>query len=406
MRTIDDIVPPSRRRETESFTNEPSNQPVQRRPRHSDSRFPTATLAVVILIIAAAFGALYYFSSARVEITPDTVSAAIQSSFTATPNTGDLPYQVITVQQVATQTVKSTGTKEENTPASGTITIYNTQSNAQTLIANTRFATTAGLIFRIHKAVKIPGGTASNPGITTVTVYADKPGDSYNVGATSFTIPGFAGTPQENQVYARSSGTMSGGTSGTIPVIDSGVDSQARQALSNALAPSLMASLQSKVPEGYILLDGSATTTFQELSPATASTTDMANVREQGTATGIIFPNAALAKAIAGSITGLDYNSEPVTLLPTSSLKLSASTLPDPNAASFPFVLTGTVSLVYTIDPTRIAAAIAGKTHASAEIALTNYTEVKSATLVLRPFWRTSFPQDPSSITVVVSNPQ
>ena len=43
--------------------------------------------------------------------------------------------------------------KTANSSASGTITIYNTQSSAQTLVANTRFATTAGLVYRIRSAV-------------------------------------------------------------------------------------------------------------------------------------------------------------------------------------------------------------------------------------------------------------
>src|SRR6185369_3882277 len=229
MRTINDIVPPSRRQEPEPLTSSAPRSPRASGPSHS---FPFKTLFAVLIVIALSLGALYYFSSAKVEVTPNTVSAAVQNSFTASANSGDLPYQLISVQKVASQSVKSTGTKAVSTSASGQITIYNTQSKSQKLIATTRFATTAGLIFRIHEAVTVPGGTSAKPGTVKATVYADKPGDTYNVGPTSFTIPGFAGTPLASQVYARSTSAMAGGASGTVPVVDPADEAQAQKALS------------------------------------------------------------------------------------------------------------------------------------------------------------------------------
>jgi len=208
MHTFDDIIPPSRRKEAEeqakSLSREPSPHP----------RFSYITLGVAALVIVASIGALFYFSNAEVDVTPNSVSAAVQSPFTATKSAGALPFEIITAQKTATQSVAGNGTKTVTSFASGNITIYNTQSKAQRLIANTRFATTAGLIFRIHSAVTIPGGSSSKPGSTTVKVYADQAGSSYNVGPTSFTIPGFAGTPQASEVYARSTTAMAGGASG------------------------------------------------------------------------------------------------------------------------------------------------------------------------------------------------
>jgi hypothetical protein len=268
------------------------------------SRFPFATAIAIIVVIVASIGALFYFSSARVEVTANTVSAAVQGSFTAAKSTGDLPFEIITAQKVASQSVKSTGTKAVNTSASGTITIYNTQSKAQKLIANTRFATTAGLIFRIHAPVSVPGGTAAKPGSVNAKVYADQAGSTYNVAATSFTIPGFAGTPQESAVYGRSTSPMAGGSSGNIPVIDAGVEMQAKDALTAALAPDLASSLQTQVPAGYILLPGAATTSFEELEPTQSATAGEADVKEQGTISAIVFPNSALAKAVATSVAG------------------------------------------------------------------------------------------------------
>lgn len=397
MHTFDDIIPPSRRKETESISNNHGKE-----PRHR-SRFPYLTLIIVVMIIAASIGALFYFSSAKIEITPNTISAAVQNSFTANKSGGNLPFEIITAQKTATQGVAGSGTKIVNSSASGTITIYNTQAKAQKLIANTRFATAAGLVFRIHSAVTVPSGTSAKPGSVTAKVFADQVGSSYNVGPTSFTVPGFAGTPQASQVYARSSTAMTGGSSGSVPVVDPATEEKTKNALIAALGPDLASSIQTQVPPGYILLPGAATTTYEELAPTPSETTGQVDVKEQGTITAVVFPNAALASGIASSIAGLGYHDEPLSIASTNDLLLKAASMPGLDASSFSFTLSGTVQLIYTVDSARIAAAVAGETRSAAEVALTNYPEIKRAIITLRPFWRQAFPQDPSSISIVVT---
>ncbi|MHB8710472.1 MAG: hypothetical protein ACYC6X_02915 [Minisyncoccota bacterium] len=405
MRTLNDIIPPSRRKEMEVASNPAiPDKPASRFPGQP-SKFPYATLVAVVVVIAVSVGALFYFSSARVEVTPNSVSAAVQGSFTASQGGDTLTYQIISTQKIATQDVQGSGTKTVHSSASGTITIYNTQAKAQRLIANTRFASPAGLIFRIHAPITIPSGSSTKPGSISVTVYADQVGSSYNIDPTSFTIPGFAGTPLANEVYARSSEAMTGGASGNVPVVDAALDAQTRRALIGALSPDLLASIQTKVPPGYVLLHGAATTTFQALQSTPSSTADKVSVKEQGMITAVVFPNAALAGAIAASIPEWGYRGEPLTMASSSDLLLTALRIPDPNTSSFSFALTGTVSLMYSINQSRIAAAVAGKTRSEAEVALTNYPEIKRAIIILRPFWRQTFSQDPSTISVIVHNP-
>ncbi|MGD0328200.1 MAG: hypothetical protein ABSB00_00600 [Minisyncoccia bacterium] len=404
MYTLDDIIPPSRRKDgpgTPPPLNNNNNRPTVQKPPHQ-FRFPYITLGVIVFIIVVSLGALFYFSSAKIEITPSTVSATVQSSFTANQNNGNLPFKIIATQKTASQSVTSSGTKTVNSSASGTITIYNTQNQSQRLITNTRFATSAGLVFRIHSAVTVPGGTASKPGSITAKVFADQAGDSYNVASTSFIIPGFAGMPQANKVYARSSTAMTGGSSGSVPIVDSATEAKTVSALIAALGSDLSLSIQTQIPSGYVLVPGAATTTYQELTPTPSLTTGMVDVKEQGTMTAVVFPNAALAKAIASSVTGLNYHEEPLTLTSANGLLLAASGgVPDSSASTFSFTIAGTASLVYTVDPVHIAAAVAGETRSAAEVTLTNYPEVKRAVIILRPFWRQTFPQDPSAISVV-----
>ena len=175
MRVLNDIIPPSRRKEADTFINPP--YPSGREPlalsANTPPKFPYLTLIVVALVVAVSIGALFYFSVAKVEVTPNTVSAAVQNSFTANKSSGSLPFEIITAQKIASQSVKGSGSKTVNSSASGTITVYNTQTKAQTLIPNTRFATSAGLIFKIRSSITVPGGTAAAPGSMTTKKYSD-----------------------------------------------------------------------------------------------------------------------------------------------------------------------------------------------------------------------------------------
>lgn len=402
---FDDIIPPSRRREAEPLS-EPSAREVRPSRRAGGSRFPYATMLVVVAVVGISAGSLYFFSSATIEVEPRVASATVQGSFTATQSSGELPFVVITAQKVASQPVKSSGTKTVSTSASGPIVIYNTQSKPQALVANTRFSTPAGLIFRIKAPVSVPAGSVSKPGSITVTVYADQAGSQYNVPASSFTIPGFAGKPQATQVYARSSVAMSGGASGVVPVVDAATAVSARHDLISALDSDIAGSIQGKIPSGYVLLSGAATTTYQELDSTPSSTDGMVDLKVQGTITAVVFPNTALAKAIASSVPGLNYQGEPISLASSTNLQLTPSaSLPSPESPSFTFDLSGVAPLTYTVEKSRIAAAVAGKTRSAAEVALTSYPEIGGAVLVLRPFWKQAFPEDPASIKIIVKNP-
>src|SRR6185437_975549 len=103
MRTLEDIVPPSKRTSPSPAEPPPQAPPPYRRR----SRFPFGTALIVLLVIAVCVGALYYFSSAEVRVTPNSETAAVSGSFTANTGSGDLPFEVVTAQKVATQSVQS-----------------------------------------------------------------------------------------------------------------------------------------------------------------------------------------------------------------------------------------------------------------------------------------------------------
>lgn len=401
MRTLDDIIPPSRRGGGQpSGTGAPSRPGPAARPQKR-SRFPYTLGLVTVLVVGAGIAALIYFSRATVEVTPATAPLSVEGSYTAGPS-GDFPFILVSVTKTAVATAPASGMKEENTRASGTIMVYNAGKKAVTLVAKTRFASPSGLIFRATKSVTIPAGSGSTPGSARAEVVADQPGPTYNVEAASFTVPGLAGTPDAANITARSEAPMTGGAAGQVPSVLPEASAAAAAAVQASLEGELTAMLAAQVPEGYLIIPGAATASYRTLAPAASAQAGQADIPVEGTMTGAAFPVSALLASVGGA-----HLAGGATLAAGATLALTPiSAFPASDADSFSFSLSGAATLVSTVDPAQIAAAIAGKSRSEAEIALTNYPEVKRAVLVLRPFWKSRFPEDPSAIRVTVTAPE
>lgn len=416
MNNISDIIPPSRRPRPEfESVDSPLSTPYPPapslpprplkdgplKPPSSGKGFPYGTAVLALLVIIGSVAVLYAFTDAKVSITPAAASSTVSTTLTATPGTGDLPYEIVVVEKTASQSVPAESTETVNDPASGKITIYNAQNTPQTLIKNTRFQTPAGLIFRIHDSVSIPGGSVSSPGSKEVMAYADAGGDSYNIDATTFTIPGLKGSKSFDLVTAKASGPMTGGFSGTRASVTQATRDAQNVKNKEALQKSLADGLTEKIPEGYVLIAGGTFTSFEGV-PDTAGKDNTVTVSQKGTIQAVVFPQGALAKAIA-HIISISNTDLPVSLSDTKALTLSSTNNLPPNTGEpYTFSLSGSASIVWDVDTARVAGAVAGKTRESARLIIDGFPEVGSANLVVRPFWKSTFPEDPAKIKVEI----
>lgn len=129
---------------------------------------------------------------------------------------GIIPAKKEEVNGEVAESYPTTGKKHIVSKAGGKITIYNEYSSSdQKIVATTRFLSKDGHMFRVDDNVTIPGFTRVEgndvPGEVTVDVVADKAGEEFNIGATSFTIPGYQGGMKYSTIYGRSSAAMTGG---------------------------------------------------------------------------------------------------------------------------------------------------------------------------------------------------
>jgi hypothetical protein len=176
-----------------------------------------------------------------------------------------IPANEISVEGEISQNFDSSGEKAiSNQKAKGKITIYNEYTSAeQPLVATTRFLSENGKIFRLSSGVNVPGfekvGAEIKPGVIEANVVADEPGEDFNIGPSSFTIPGFkdSGNEKYTKFYAKSTNAMSGGGSGNEKmgmITQSDIDKAKNKVLSD-LNLKIKGDLKQKAGEGYIIPD-------------------------------------------------------------------------------------------------------------------------------------------------------
>lgn len=119
---------------------------------------------------------------------------------------------------------EASGTAQKGGRAQGTITVINTTSAAQTLVATTRFLSDGGVLFRTKERVVVPAR-----GSVEAAVAADQPGPAADIGPSRFTIPGLNSAKQK-LIYGESKAAMDGG-SGVVRVVTADDLEKARKAV-------------------------------------------------------------------------------------------------------------------------------------------------------------------------------
>ncbi len=188
----------------------------------------SAWVCVFVVIGAIVYFSLFWFlPKARISITFKKEVINFQNLVEANKdffegkienNKITIPGELISVSKNLVMKFPASGREKVEKKAKGKLTIYNVFSSApQTLVANTRFLSPDGKIFRLDKQVVIPGAKVIEgriePSSIEVEVTADKPGEEYNLKSVSgiWRIPGFQGTPRYEGFYAKAFGPFSGG---------------------------------------------------------------------------------------------------------------------------------------------------------------------------------------------------
>lgn len=217
-----------------------------------------------------------------------------------------IPGQLFNIEKVATQTFPATGQREVAQKAKGAITVYNEYGTTpQTLIATTRFESPEGLIFRTLKTIVVPGTKVENgkiiPGSISVEIIADKPGPSYNIVPSKFTITAFkekGDTDRYGKFYGQSSEPMKGGVSGMAKVITESDYNAAVDILSLAVKNAVAEALKTQTSGLKIINSAAVTTRITDSSGRIDEATDSFTMTVSGSIKTIGFKQEDLNKIL------------------------------------------------------------------------------------------------------------
>ncbi|HEY9584741.1 MAG TPA: hypothetical protein VJI33_04170 [Candidatus Paceibacterota bacterium] len=376
-----------------------------------------------VLVAVAVFGltvaVFYVFSSAKITIIPRIDEFAVDNSFkaqigsmtaTSSPEQS-LFYSVNTIQKIGTKILDADGEKQVDRKASGTIIIYNKFSGlSQKLIKNTRFETPDGLIYRIDRSIVVPGQTTIDgkvvPGSIEAVVYADEPGTKYNIGMTTFTIPGFkSDSGRYAGFYADSKTPMLDGFSGAAKYVSDSKQKLARAEIRSELEKQILADARAGLDRDSFIPDGAYIIEF-ETQPSNDATGGKVALKEKATVSTYSFKTFDFDQFIVSSLPfSGELGSTSVEALNRGDLKFSWLSRPKDDSKEISFRVSGNGRFGWMIDKNKLADVMAGKKRGELNSILKEWNGIENATASLSPFWRSSFPDDSNKITITIQIP-
>jgi hypothetical protein len=292
----------------------------------------------------------------------------------------------------------------------GTIFIYNKQqADPIRLVTNTRFESPEGLIYKISDPAIVPGYTTDEngqivPGVTTAEVYADEAGEQYNIGPSRFTVPGFKGEPEFDNIYAESTSNFTGGFNGMKFIIDDAELQTAQQALRTELRNSLLERVDAEKPAGFVVYKDAVTFTYESL-PSVAYGDNLATIKEKVLLRIPMFKEDDFANFIAqATVPGYDGAQVRITdpLVMTFSYTGATTSASDiSNMTELSFNLGGKPQIVWTYDAEKLKADLLNANKTALTSVLGGYPAIEKANAVIRPFWKTKFPTAIDEIQII-----
>ena len=375
-------------------------------------------LTVFFLIIGGSVVVSLLMGGAEVTVYPKHREPNVNAQFDAyrVALAGQLPYEIMTLEAEGERQVKATGKEDVKLQAIGKILIYNKhQSTTVRLVTNTRFSSPEGLIFRIKDSVVVPGYTKDEngqiqPGVTTAEVFADEVGEQYNLAPTKFTIPGFAGEAEFDNIYAESTDTFTGGYNGMKYIIEDSELKTAEQTLRTELRNSLLERIDTEKPAGFVVFNDAVTFTYVSL-PAVEYGDNLATIKEKVIMRIPIFKNDQFASFIAAA-TIPGYTGEAVRITDSSVFTFSyidtATSSPEigPDIGtidSIKFKLSGRPQLVWEYDADKLKTNLMNNDKTALTGILGAYPAIEKAEATIRPFWKTTFPIKITEIEIIES---
>jgi len=365
-------------------------------------------------IASLVFAMSRLLESAVVTITPKTIPIALDVTdvFTATKDSVDpseLSYIVMSLSGDTSISLPATETTATNGFSKGKVTMFNAYSTTPfRIVKNTPIRGTNGVLYKVDNLFYIPGYTKEDgnivPGTIDVDVTCATSGAIGDVDSTDFSVPYFNKRPQAGKIFGRTKTPMAGGIVNVVHTIPKSSADSAYQSLKNKLRDSLISKTKVQVPDGYLFYnDATVFTTDDTVAVPTSDTKDVP-VGLHGKLTSYLIKQDSLINAIVTKFVN-NYNGETVSIPKISSLTFSPQSdkpLDPDNDTSINFTFDGTVKIIWDVKTEDVKNQLAGSQKASFQNILSSVAGVENANIVIKPFWKQTFPTDPERIKVNV----
>ncbi len=373
------------------------------------------TYISALLLVVLLFTGIYIFRSKatlNVAIKKETLDFTFPVTADANLSKIDLngsrvPGQIIKLENEFSGEYKATGASEGATKASGKLTIYNEfGGESQALVANTRFQTEDGKIFRIQKRVIVPGakmkgGKVESPGILEVEVLADEPGSEYNIGPANFKIPGFKGTEKYDGFYAKSSKAMEGGSFGEKRAISESNLKKAKEDLVKKLQKERFNFIKSNIPNNLVFLNTGIEEKYGDLeSPKEGSAADTFKAKLKVSYNIIAFDQKDINTLTEESL-ALRLKEERKTYPETKTISYEDGVL-NLDKSSFAFSVRASEVVGGKLNSEELKRELAGKGEIEIRKILTANDAIETAEITLWPFWASKAPSNPEMIKLII----
>ena len=391
-------------------------RPVRKHGEYWSRKRITMTSGAVLIAIAAFYVAIFVLprANASVEVKKDSwnFNGAVvidKSIAKVDAEGGKIPGQVFTQKNTGTVKLPASGKQFIERKASGELTVYNAYSSQpQGIVASTRFVTPSGVVFRITKALVIPGAKIENgkiiPSSVTAEVVADKAGIAGNLAPTmKLTIPGFIKTPKYNGFYGELKDGTTGGFSGETRVATENDVKAAKAEGARSAEEAVRGQIAGQIPPGFKTADGATRFTIAKQGVDTIAdadgnfsvTTDaqlsVFAFREQDLKE-LLAERIAAAKGVQFKIDTEILKYGPSTSQGTASLSSGRVSLP----------IEYTAALSHVLDVDALRQAIAGKSDKVLNTTIFGTPGITGGNVSLWPFYVKTVPKDLDKITITV----
>lgn len=372
------------------------------------------TSGIIVCLIVLIFISIFVLPRAQVSINPKKEAIRFETEITANKNINSInfadssiPAQIFQLETEDSKKFPTTGEKDIEEKAKGTIVVYNQYSSSdQALVKTTRFLSEQGKLFRLIETTVIPGATIEEgeiiPSSKEVEVAADEPGEAYNIGLSEFTIPGFEGTPKYTSFYGKSIEPMTGGAKGRMRVATQEDIEGALEIVSLELRNKVQEQFNKKIPDELKLLK--ETQSLEVIDSSSSLKADEPGkdfvVTVKVKARGLAFKEEDILNLVEKNIG--DKISKNKVLLP-STIKVSYLDTElnlDEGKANFSCQIKA--ESAWRVDESQIKNNLAGKGEIEVRKYLSSLSEIEGAKVIFWPFWVKKIPKNKDKIKIII----